>query len=49
LFSIQRGFYTKEYENIVELEERNDLFEKAVQVYWEEWGNEQNYKFMKMR
>ncbi|MFD1851605.1 GNAT family N-acetyltransferase [Oceanobacillus bengalensis] len=30
---------------IVELQEKNRLFEKAVKVFWEEWGNEHNYKF----
>lgn len=30
---------------IVELKVRNNLFEKAIQVFWKEWGNEDNYKF----
>ncbi|MEK4247374.1 GNAT family N-acetyltransferase [Psychrobacillus sp. FSL K6-2684] len=30
---------------IIELQERNNLFEKAIQVFWKEWGNEHNYKF----
>lgn len=30
---------------IVELQDRNSLFEKAIQVFWKEWGNENNYKF----
>lgn len=30
---------------IVELKERNSLFERALQVFWNELGNEQNYKF----
>lgn len=30
---------------IVELKERNSLFDKAVQVFWKQWGNENNYKF----
>lgn len=30
---------------ILELQGRNDLFEKAVQVFWKEWGSATNYKF----
>jgi GNAT superfamily N-acetyltransferase len=30
---------------IIELRDRNDLFEKAIQTFWEVWGNEDNYKF----
>jgi len=30
---------------IVELKDRNSLFDKAVQVFWKQWGNENNYKF----
>lgn len=30
---------------IVELQARNGLFEKAIQVFWKVWGNEDNYKF----
>lgn len=30
---------------IVELQERNSLFEKAIHVFWRQWGNEDNYKF----
>jgi GNAT superfamily N-acetyltransferase len=30
---------------IVEIQQRIDLFDKAVAVFWEEWGNEHNYKF----
>nr|WP_044641506.1 GNAT family N-acetyltransferase [Risungbinella massiliensis] len=30
---------------IHELSERTDLFDEAVRVFWENWGNEQNYKF----
>ncbi|RNA67679.1 GNAT family N-acetyltransferase [Alteribacter keqinensis] len=30
---------------IIELQERNDLFKKAVQIFWEVWGNDHNYKF----
>ncbi|WP_163581295.1 GNAT family N-acetyltransferase [Gracilibacillus saliphilus] len=30
---------------IIELKERNNLFEKALQVFWEQWGNEHNYTF----
>src|SRR3954469_21029064 len=30
---------------ILVLQDRNDLFEKAVQVFWKEWGSETNYKF----
>lgn len=30
---------------IVELKVRDHLFEKAIQVFWKVWGNEDNYKF----
>lgn len=30
---------------IIELRERNKLFEKAVHVFWEQWGNNNNFKF----
>jgi predicted GNAT family acetyltransferase len=30
---------------IIELQDRNALFEKAIQVFWEVWGNEDNFKF----
>ncbi len=30
---------------IVEVQQRKDLFEKAVNAFWEQWGSEQNYKF----
>jgi GNAT superfamily N-acetyltransferase len=30
---------------IIELRDRNHLFEKAVQVFWKVWGSEDNYKF----
>lgn len=30
---------------IVELQERDSLFEKAVYVFWEVWGDEHNYPF----
>lgn len=30
---------------IVELTEGNHLLEKAIQVFWGQWGNENNYKF----
>src|SRR5690606_14276915 len=30
---------------IVELKEKNSLFEKAVKLFWQEWGNENNYTF----
>ncbi|WP_416150117.1 GNAT family N-acetyltransferase [Salipaludibacillus sp. HK11] len=30
---------------IVELKDRNSLFEEAIQVFWKEWGNENNYQF----
>jgi uncharacterized Zn finger protein len=30
---------------ILELSQRKDLFDAAVKVFWEQWGNEQNYKF----
>lgn len=30
---------------IVELQDRDSLFEKAIKVFWKEWGNEHNYNF----
>ena len=30
---------------IIELQDRNELFEKAIQVFWKEWGSEDNYSF----
>lgn len=30
---------------IIELQDRSELFEKAIQVFWEVWGNGDNYKF----
>ncbi|WP_236634829.1 GNAT family N-acetyltransferase [Alteribacter lacisalsi] len=30
---------------IIELKDRNSLFEKAIHVFWEVWGNDSNYKF----
>ncbi|MFG6494771.1 GNAT family N-acetyltransferase [Fictibacillus sp. UD] len=30
---------------IVEVQQRKDLFDKAVNVFWKQWGSEQNYKF----
>ncbi|WP_026580914.1 GNAT family N-acetyltransferase [Bacillus sp. J33] len=30
---------------IVEIHKHPNLFEKAVQVYWEQWGNDSNYPF----
>jgi GNAT superfamily N-acetyltransferase len=30
---------------IIELLDRNALFEEAIQVFWEVWGNEDNFKF----
>jgi GNAT superfamily N-acetyltransferase len=30
---------------IVKLQDRNSQFEKAIQVFWRQWGNEKNYKF----
>ncbi|MDM5327142.1 GNAT family N-acetyltransferase [Neobacillus sp. CF12] len=30
---------------IIELRDRNDLFEEAIKVFWDVWGNEDNYKF----
>ena len=30
---------------IIDLRERNKLFEKAVHVFWEQWGNDNNFKF----
>ena len=31
--------------DIIKLQEKNNLFDKAIQVFWQEWGNEHNYKF----
>lgn len=31
--------------NIVEIQQQMDLFDKAINVFWEQWGNEHNYKF----
>ncbi|KEK23391.1 GNAT family N-acetyltransferase [Bacillus gaemokensis] len=30
---------------VVEIQQRQDLFDKAINVFWEQWGNEHNYKF----
>jgi GNAT superfamily N-acetyltransferase len=30
---------------IFELNQRKDLFDEAVRVFWEQWGNENNYEF----
>lgn len=30
---------------IIELSQRKDLFDEAVEVFWKQWGNENNYKF----
>lgn len=30
---------------IYELSQRIELFDEAVKVFWEQWGNEHNYKF----
>lgn len=30
---------------IIELRDRNALFGEAIQVFWEVWGNEDNFKF----
>lgn len=30
---------------IIELKDRNELFEKAVHVFWKQWGNDHNFKF----
>jgi GNAT superfamily N-acetyltransferase len=30
---------------IIELQDRNVLFEKAIQVFWEVWGSEDNFMF----
>lgn len=30
---------------ISELSQRRDLFDEAVEVFWKQWGNQQNYKF----
>ena len=30
---------------IVEIQQRPELFDKSVGVFWGEWGNEKNYKF----
>jgi GNAT superfamily N-acetyltransferase len=30
---------------IIELRNRDELFEKAIQVFWQEWGSEDNYRF----
>ena len=32
---------------IFELKKRKDLFDEAVQFFWEQWGNEHNYQFYK--
>ncbi|MDW0115935.1 GNAT family N-acetyltransferase [Sporosarcina thermotolerans] len=32
---------------IIAVTERQDLFEKAAKAFWEQWGNESNYKFYK--
>jgi GNAT superfamily N-acetyltransferase len=30
---------------IVEIQKRPDLFDEAVKVFWNQWGNEKNYRF----
>lgn len=30
---------------ILNIQERSDLFEESVKVFWEQWGNETNYDF----
>ncbi|KZE69115.1 acetyltransferase [Fictibacillus phosphorivorans] len=30
---------------IIEVQQRKDLVDKAVNVFWKQWGSEQNYKF----
>ncbi|WP_261129876.1 GNAT family N-acetyltransferase [Bacillus sp. Marseille-Q3570] len=32
-------------EEIYELKERQDLFNKAVEIFWKQWGTQGNYKF----
>jgi N-acetylglutamate synthase-like GNAT family acetyltransferase len=43
----KKSLYLKgeEIMKIFELSQRNDLFDEAVKVYWNQWGDEQNYKF----
>jgi len=30
---------------IIEIQQRPELFKEAVKVFWEQWGSESNYKF----
>jgi GNAT superfamily N-acetyltransferase len=30
---------------IVQIQQKMDLFDEAVQVFWKQWGNEKNYNF----
>ena len=39
---IEMGVYGME---IIELKNKDELFEKAIKVFWEEWGSEDNFSF----